>query len=238
MPARAANRSGRTKSSARSKDEPSRDALQGLFGGGGSGGGGGDRADRQAARQERRAERQAQRSLHQDPALRQQAQDFAQRSTTGDNTQGYDAREAYQMYQQVGQDATPQQMQSALHQTVQNMTPNQRAEFGQMLQQRQHGQGTVRIPGGQAGGDPGTGGLLGMIGNLFSGGQGQAAPPTDHEGFLTHLFGGGQAPAPAPQSSAQGDVFPGFLDNPLAKVLMGGVAAYGAKQIADQYSRR
>jgi hypothetical protein len=215
------------------------DALQGLFGGGGSGGGG-DRADRQAARQERRSERQAQRSLHQDPALRQQAQDFAQRYMTGDNTQGYDAREAYQMYRQVGQDATPQQMQTALHQTVDHMNPQQRAEFGQMLQQRQHGQGTVSIPSGQAGGDPGTGGLLGMIGNLFHGGQGQTpAPPTDHEGFLGHLFGGGRA-APTPQQTGgqQRDVFPGMLDNPLAKVLMGGIAAYGAKQIADQYERR
>jgi len=211
------------------------DALQGLFGGGGQGGG--DRADRQAARQERRAERQAQRSLHQDPALRQRAQDFYQRYTTGDNTQGYDPREAYQMYQQVGQDATPQQMQTALQQTVQNMTPNQRAEFGQMLQQRQQGRGMVTIPGGQSGADPGTGGLLGMIGNLFSGGsQGQPAPPTDHEGFLGHLFGGGQATAPQPQGSS--DVFPGMLDNPLAKVLIGGIAAYGTKQIADQYERR
>jgi hypothetical protein len=214
------------------------DALQGLFGGGNQSGG--DRADRQAARQERRAERQAQRSLHQDPALRQQAQDFYQRYSTGDNAEGYDPGEAYQMYRQVGQDATPQQMQTALHQTVQNMTPNQRAEFAQMLQQRQRGQGEVTIPRGQSGSDPGTGGLLGMIGNLFSGGQGQApAPPTDHEGFLTHLFGGGKTATPTPQSrqSDQGSIFPGALDNPLAKVLIGGIAAYGAKQIADQYER-
>jgi hypothetical protein len=208
------------------------DALQGLFGGGS--GGGGDRADRQAARQEWRAERQAQRSLHHDPALRQQAHDFSQRYMTGANTEGYDAREAYQMYQQVGQDATPQQMQTALQQTVEHMNPQQRAEFGQMLRH-----GMVTIPGGQSGADPGAGGLLGMIGQLFSGGgQGQPAPPTDHEGFLGHLFGGGQ-PTPAPRtSSAQSDVFPGMLDNPLAKVLMGGIAAYGAKQIADQYERR
>jgi hypothetical protein len=143
------------------------------------------------------------------------------------------------MYQRVGQEATPQQMQAALQQTVQNMTPQQRAEFGQLLQQRQPGTGTVTMPPGQ---DPGTGGLLGMIGNLLHGGsQGQPAPPTDHEGFLTHLFGGGQ-PAPAPSSrhgaDDQGSVFPGALDNPLAKVLIGGIAAYGANQIADQYSQR
>lgn len=146
------------------------------------------------------------------------------------------------MYQQVRQDATPQQMQTALQQTVQNMTPNQRAEFGQMLQQRQQGTGTVTIPAGQSGTDPGTGGLLGMIGNLFHGGQGQTpAPPTDHEDFLSHLFGGGQTASSAPQprdADDQGSVFPGFLDNPLAKVVMGGVAAYGAKQIADQYIQR
>jgi hypothetical protein len=213
------------------------DSLQGLFGGGQ---GGGERVDRQAARQERRAERQAQRSMRDDPAAMQRAQDFHQRYTTGPNTQGYDPREAYEMYQRVGQEATPQQMQTALQQTVQNMTPQQRAEFGQMLQQRQQGHGTATMPGGQSGGDPGTGGLLGMIGNVFHGGQGQTpALPTDHEGFLTHLFGGGQSTAPAAQPrDEQGSVFPGFLDNPLAKVVMGGVAAYGAKQIADQYSKR
>jgi hypothetical protein len=128
-----------------------------------------------------------------------------------------------------------------LQQTVQNMTPQQRAEFDQMLQQRQHGQGTALMPQGQAGADPGTGGLLGKIGDLFHGGQGQPAPPTDHEGFLTHLFGGGQPATATPQPQAasdQGSIFPGFLDNPLAKVVIGGVAAYGAKQIADQYSKR
>jgi len=214
------------------------DSLQGLFGGG-QGQGGGDRAERQAARQERRAERQQWRSMREDPAAMQRGQDFYQRYTTGANTQGYDPREAYEMYQRVGQEATPQQMQTALQQTVQNMTPQQRAEFGQMLQQRQRGQGTMTMPPGQ---DPGTGGLLGMIGNLFHGGsQDQPAPPTDHEGFLTHLFGGGQ-PAPAPSSPRaaddQGSIFPGALDNPLAKVLIGGIAAYGAKQIADQYNKR
>jgi len=214
------------------------DSLQGLFGGG-QGQGGGDRAERQAARQERRAERQQWRSMRNDPAAMQRGQDFYNRYTSGANTQGYDPGEAYEMYQRVGQEATPQQMQTALQQTVQNMTPQQRAEFGQLLQQRQQGQGTMTMPPGQ---DPGTGGLLGMIGNLFHGGLGQTpAPPTDHEGFLTHLFGGGQ-PAPAPASSRdaddQGSLFPGALDNPLAKVLVGGIAAYGAKQIADQYSKR
>jgi len=176
--------------------------------------------------------------MRDDPATMQRGQDFYQRYTSGPNTHGYDPGEAYEMYQRVGQEATPQQMQTALQQTVQNMTPQQRAEFGQMLQQRQQGQGTMTMPPGQ---DPGTGGLLGMIGNLFHGGsQGQPAPPTDHEGFLTHLFGGGQpAPAPAsPQRDDQGSLFPGALDNPLAKVLVGGIAAYGAKQIADQYSKR
>jgi len=173
----------------------------------------------------------------------QRGQDFYNRYTSGANTQGYDPGEAYEMYQRVGQEASPQQMQTALQQTVQNMTPQQRAEFGQMLQQRQQGTGTVSMAGGQSGGDPGTGGLLGMIGNLFHGGQGQTpAPPTDHEGFLTHLFGGGQAASPSQarprDADDQGSIFPGALDNPLAKVLVGGIAAYGAKQIADQYNKR
>jgi len=217
------------------------ESLQGLFGG--SQGQSGDRAERQAARQERRAERQQWRSMREDPAAMQRGQDFYNRYTSGANTQGYDPGEAYEMYQRVGQEASPQQMQTALQQTVQNMTPQQRAEFGQMLQQRQQGTGTVSMAGGQSGGDPGTGGLLGMIGNLFHGGQGQTpAPPTDHEGFLTHLFGGGQAASPSQarprDADDQGSIFPGALDNPLAKVLVGGIAAYGAKQIADQYNKR
>ena len=219
------------------------DSLQGLFGGGGGqGGGGGDmRAQRQADRQARRDARQEWRSMKDNPDVQQHMQDFYNRYTNGDPSQGYTTHEAYQAYQQAAHDATPQQMQTALQQTVQNMSPDQRAEFNQMLQQRQRGQGTVNIPRQ----DPGTGGLLGTIGSLFSGEQAPTAQTHDvgDGGFLGHIFGHGsqiqaQAQPAAQQSDDQGSVFPGFLDNPLAKVVMGGVAAYAATQIADQYDNK
>jgi hypothetical protein len=221
------------------------DSLQGLFGGGNQGGGqGGDnRAERQAERQARRAQRQEWRSMKDNPDVRQHMQDFYNRYTTGNPAEGYTTQEAYQAYQQAAQEATPQQMQTALQQTVHNMTPDQRAEFNQMLQQRQRGQGTVNIPRQ----DPGTGNVLDTIGSIFGGGQTAPAAQPTHDvgdgGFLGHLFGHGQpaaAPAPPaqPQNQDEGSIFPGFLDNPLAKVLMGGVAAYAAKQVADQYDKR
>ncbi len=223
------------------------DSLKGLFGGGDQGGGG-DRAERQAERQARRAQRQEWRSMKDNPDVQQRMQDFYNRYTTGHPAEGYTTQEAYQAYQQAAQEATPQQMQKALQQTVQNMTPDQRAEFNQMLQQRQRGQGTVNIPRQ----DPGPGGLLDTIGSLFGASAAtqaaQPAPPV-HDvgdgGFLGHLFGHGQQQAPQPalqqaqqQSGDEGSIFPGFLDNPLAKVIMGGVAAYAAKEIADQYNKK
>ncbi|HET7095434.1 MAG TPA: hypothetical protein VFI22_18225 [Thermomicrobiales bacterium] len=218
------------------------DSLKGLFGGGDQAGGGDRRAARQADREARREARQQQRSMRDDPEARQRAHEFYNRYTTGNPAEGYDTREAYQMYKQAAHEATPQQMQKALQQTVQNMTPDQRAEFNQMLQQRQRGQGTVDIPRQ----DPGAGGLLDTIGSMFGGGQTAAAQTThdvDDGGFLGHLFGHGAQPAPqaAPpqrQNEDQGSIFPGFLDNPLAKVIMGGVAAYAAKEIADQYTKK
>jgi hypothetical protein len=229
------------------------DSLQGLFGGGGDqgggGGGGGDRAERQAERQARRAQRQEWRSMKDNPDVRQHMQDFYNRYTTGNPAEGYTTQEAYQAYQQAAQEATPQQMQKALQQTVHNMTPDQRAEFNQMLQQRQRGQGTVNIPRGQ---DPGAGSVLDVLGSLFgapAATQAAQPAPSVHDvgdgGFLGHLFGHGQQQAPQPppqqaqqQSGDEGSIFPGFLDNPLAKVIMGGVAAYAAKEIADQYNKR
>ena len=215
------------------------DSLKGLFGGGEQEqpgmGVAGDRAGR-------REERAARRSLRHDPEMRQRAQDFHSRYTTGDPSQGYDAREAWDMYQHARQEATPEQMQRAMEKTVTQMTPSQRAQFAQMLEERQRGQGMTDIPRRSDTADPGPGGLLGMLHGFLGGGQPSRADEPEG-GMLGSLFGGDSGAARPPrrdqtaqgQPEDQGSIFPGFLDNPLAKVLVGGIAAYAAKEIADQH---
>lgn len=199
-------------------------------------GGNKDDGDRAA----RRAERQARRSMRDNPELQQQAQSFHARHVDPDPNVTNAPGDIWQMFQQVQHDATPDQMQTALQQTVDNMTPEQRDQLGKLLQQS--GQHLPAATAGAAAADGG--GLMGMLqGALGSGAPAQA----EHGGsVLDTIFGHGNKPAvaapaqPAPQPAAKDDesLFPGFLDNPLAKVLIGGIAAYGAKQVSDAFAKQ
>lgn len=201
---------------------------------------GGGNDDREA----RRAERQARRSMRHDPELRQQAEQFHARHVSPDPNETNSPADIWKMFQQVQHDATPDQMQTAMQKTIDSLTPEQRAELGKLLQQG--GKPAAAPTAGAAG----AGGLLGML----QGALGAGAPAEAGHGgsVLDTIFGqsghaghGGHVPVPvpsqpAPQPAAKDDesLFPGFLDNPLAKIVLGGIAAYGAKTVADAYKQQ
>src|SRR5688500_6400474 len=99
------------------------------------------------------------------------AKDFVSRYMTGDPSEGYDADEARDQFRRVMQNASPEQIQRATKQAVDNLPADKRADFAKMLQQRQAGRGMVDIqrtgetgaaqPGAQRGGEPDLGGMLG-----------------------------------------------------------------------------
>lgn len=119
------------------------------------------------------------------------AQDFVKRYMDGDPTEGYSKDEALSAFQSVAQRASPEQMEQAARQAVGNMRPNQRAEFAEMLRQRQAGQGFVPIERAGEGGRPpagggGGGGLDDILGGFMGGGGGGGLG-----GILGGLLGGG-----------------------------------------------
>lgn len=161
----------------------------------------------------------------------QQAQDFANRVQQGPIDQGYTEQEAAQHFQNVAQNADSATIQQAAEQTINRMSPDQRQQFGQMLQQRVGGQQSGDIsndprqmasmvsqihqqdPGGLAsmfGGGGGGGGIMGALGGLLGGGGGSSGGGG--------IMGGGNS----------GGGFPGGT---LGKVAMGGIAAYAMNSI-------
>ena len=201
---------------------------------------GGGNDDREA----RRAERQARRSMRHDPELQQQAEQFHARHVNPDPNVTNTPGDIWSMFQQVQHDATPDQMQSAVQKTIDSLPPEQRAELGKLLQQG--GQSAAAPTAGAAGAAAGAGGLLGMLQGAL--GAGAPAGAEHGGGILDTIFGhGGHASSPVPvpsqptpQPAAKDDesLFPGFLDNPLAKIVLGGIAAYGAKTVADAYKQQ
>ena len=76
---------------------------------------------------------------------KKKAEDFIIRYQTGKPTEGYSEKEAVEQLQQAARVATPEQMQTAFKQSVANLPENERAQFNQMLQDRQAGKGMVDI---------------------------------------------------------------------------------------------
>src|SRR5687768_8345349 len=74
-----------------------------------------------------------------------QAKDFVNRYTTGDPSEGYSADEAQDQFRKVLKSASPDTIQRATKQTIDNLPADKRADFAKMLQQRQSGQGGVDI---------------------------------------------------------------------------------------------
>jgi hypothetical protein len=183
-------------------------ALKGLFGGGGDDDGDG-RRDR--------------------------ARDFVQRYTTGDPTEGYSREEAESNFREVARNASPDQLQRAYQRTIENLPDDQRAQFNQMLQDRQAGRGMVEIErtGGSAGGGGGDpfGGLLGgLLGGGAAGGLGDV---------LGGFMGGGDDDRDRRQSPGGGDggMFGGLgdlLGSPVGKAVLGGIAAFAMKEVLEK----
>jgi hypothetical protein len=167
-----------------------------------------------------------------------QAQDYITRYQTGHPAEGFSTDEAVGYLKQLQGQVPPEVLQRAAVQTVQNLPPDQRQAFNQMLQRRQSGTGMVTIErSGQAhaaegrtapqGGDDMLGGLFG---GLFGGGAPQPTPEPQSQtipggpggmddmlgGLLGTLLGGGMA-QPQPQAAGGGpldDVFGSLFGGP------------------------
>jgi hypothetical protein len=171
----------------------------------------------------------------------QQAQDFVNRYQQGDPSQGYSNQEAMQHFQQVVPQLSPEQFQQAAMQSFQNMSPDQRMQFGQMLQQQAQQQG-ARLPQMQPNmyQDPNALAQMttqahqqnpGLLGGLLGGGnQGgqtwETLDPQTRDLFIRQWGQRAQQEWEKENAAAHSP-----FNNPVAKVAMAGIAAMALKNL-------
>jgi len=165
-----------------------------------------------------------------------QAQDYINRYRTGHPAEGFSSDEAIGYLRQLQGEVPPEVLQRAAVQTVQNLPPDQRQAFNEMLQRRQAGTGMVTIERtgqdhaaeGRSAPQGGDDVLGGLFGGLF-GGTAQPMPQPQPQpgpggssgmddmlgGLLGTLLGGGMAQQqPQAGGGPLDDVFGGLLGGP------------------------
>lgn len=184
-------------------------------------------------------------------AKKAQAEDFINRYQTGNPSEGYTEEEALAAFQEVSKIATPEQMQLALQQSVANLPDNDRAEFNQMLQDRQAGTGMIDIERSgdrkevtsrdAEGASNAMPGLDDILGGLLGGSTGSSSGSSGGLGdILGGLLGGATGATAAPASDSGdsdgglGDMISGFLGSSVGKAVLAGTAAYAMKEILGQ----
>jgi hypothetical protein len=151
------------------------------------------------------------------------AKDFVSRFETGAPHEGYSTEEAAHNYRHVAGRLSPQEYEDAATQTFGKMQPDQRKQFKRMMKER----GGNRVPD-VAGDDPRD--LAQMAGRFHQ--------QDSSGGGLASLFGfggdnkGGGNLLQASQGGGGGGG--SIMDNPLAKVAMGGIAAMAMKKMMNR----
>jgi hypothetical protein len=149
-------------------------------------------------------------SLLGNPQQQQDLQNYVQRYQQGAPHEGYSDQEVLQRYQQVAPQLPQQDYQAAAMEAFNRMSPQERAQFGQYVQQQAQTQGTS-VPGfGQGVGretyeDPGY--LAQQTAQLHQ----------QNPGLLSQLLGGGGGN--------------GMLGSPVAKAAMAGIAAMAVQKV-------
>ena len=138
--------------------------------------------------------------------------DFVDRYEQGDPSEGYSDQEVLKRYGEVSHAVPPDQYAQAAQEALGKLSPEDRAEFLKMLQERAAARG-VKLPGKVASDPKDLGKVL-----------------TDlHEkpGQLRDILGGGQPQGQAPGSNPLIDI----LKSPQAKAVLAGIAATVVKRL-------
>lgn len=158
-----------------------------------------------------------------DTKRRGRATDFVNRYDTGSPYEGYSMDEALHNYKNVTKGISPQDYEEAAQQSFQKMSPSDRQQFAQMMQQRGAATTVSDDPRDLAKTasrfrqqDSGGGGLASLFGLGGSSGGGSGDLLSAARGG--HSGGGG---------GGMGDM----MSNPLAKAALGGIAAMAMKKM-------
>ena len=142
----------------------------------------------------------------------QDFQGFVNRYQEGPPHEGYSGQEVLNRYQQVAPQIPAEDYERAAQEAFHRMSPQQRAEFPQNLQQQTQDQ-NIALPGGSEAAAPDRAQDPKALAQIVTGLHQQ------QPGLLGQLLGGG--------GSGSG----GLLDNPAAKAALAGIAAIAVKNM-------
>lgn len=155
--------------------------------------------------------------------VRNQFQDFVKRYEQGNPAEGYTDQEVIERYRDVAHAVPPDQYAQAAQEALARLSPEERAEFVKMLQERARTRG-VALPQ-RMGADPKD---LGQV-------------VTDlHEkpGQLRDLLGGDDSQAPQGAGAGAGtSALTNVLASPLAKAALAGIAAMIVRRVTQGSAR-
>ena len=146
--------------------------------------------------------------------------DFVDRYEQGDPSEGYSDQEVLKRYGEVSHAVPPDQYAQAAQEALGKLSPEERAEFLMMLQERAAARG-VKLPGKVAS-DPKD--LEKVLTDLH-----------EKPGQLRDILGPGGA---QPQEQVQGsNPITDMLSSPMAKAVLAGIAAMVVKRVMQGSSR-
>jgi hypothetical protein len=143
--------------------------------------------------------------------LQRTFEDFVKRYTQGHPAEGYTDQEVLERYQDVAHAVPPDQYAQAAQEALAQLSPEERAEFVRMLQERARARG-VAVPS-QMGSDPKD---LGQV----------VTDLHNKPGRLRDLLGNESR---SPQES--GSSVPSILASPVAKAALAGIAAMITRRV-------
>jgi hypothetical protein len=141
--------------------------------------------------------------------------DFVSRYEQGHPSDGYSDQEVVDRYSQVAHAVPPDQYAQAAQEALSRLSPEERAAFVKMLQERAAAKG-VSLPS-RVGPDPGD------LGQVLTGLH-------QTPGRLRDILGGGGSGVPATQA-AEPNALTGLLASPLAKAALAGITAMLVKKV-------
>ncbi len=167
-----------------------------------------------------------------DEQTRSQAQDFVNRYEDGPPHENITGEEAVKNYQAVAGRLSPQELEDSAAEAYERMTPDQRRQFSQFLQEQSGGE-TVQISD-----DPRSlaqttsrlqseqpDGIAGLLGGMGGSGLG---------GMLGGVLGGNDSDDRTRNQAQTGGGLGGMLNNPIARAALGGIAAVAMRKILSR----
>lgn len=190
---------------------------------------------------QRQARHEARQRRQRDPDVRRRRKEFIDRYSTGDPSEGFTTAEAVAHLREMREELSPSEFRRAMRRTLENLPADQRDAVIAMMRQQQSGPsaaGTGTASGAAATAGTGTG--ADRFGGLLTGLMGGQADVRDVGvgDVLDDLATGGlRSPASSPGAPATEADFQALLDSPLARAVLGGVAAYGMQGMEDEDDR-